>query len=110
MFINNLAASYNPTFQFEILWLIFSILIISFIVWLAIAIWVYKDAKKRGENGLLWLIIVLIGGLLGIVIWFLIRPPIGGKKSLPDRICPNCGRGIPFDANICPYCGKKFIK
>jgi hypothetical protein len=24
------------------------------------------------------------------------------------RMCPNCGRPIPFDANICPYCGKKF--
>jgi hypothetical protein len=28
-----------------------------------------------------------------------------GRK---DRICPNCGRVIPFDANTCPYCGKKF--
>jgi len=25
-----------------------------------------------------------------------------------DRKCPNCGRPIPFDANNCPYCGKKF--
>ncbi len=24
------------------------------------------------------------------------------------RYCPACGRVIPFDANICPYCGKKF--
>ena len=26
----------------------------------------------------------------------------------PQRYCPNCGRYIPFDAKICPYCGKKF--
>jgi len=24
------------------------------------------------------------------------------------RRCTNCGRAIPFDANVCPYCGKKF--
>ena len=24
------------------------------------------------------------------------------------RICPNCGRQIPFDARICPYCRKDF--
>jgi len=24
------------------------------------------------------------------------------------RMCPNCGRPIPFDANICPYCGLRF--
>lgn len=26
----------------------------------------------------------------------------------PERRCPNCGRPIPMDANICPYCSKKF--
>ena len=25
-----------------------------------------------------------------------------------DRLCPNCGRIIPFDSKICPYCRKKF--
>ena len=25
-----------------------------------------------------------------------------------DRRCPNCGRIIPFDSIICPYCGRKF--
>jgi len=34
-----------------------------------------------------------------------------GMQSQADhrgRWCTNCGRTIPFDANICPYCGKKF--
>ena len=26
-----------------------------------------------------------------------------------DRYCPECGRAIPFDAEICPYCGKQFL-
>ena len=30
------------------------------------------------------------------------------KSSEPDRRCPNCGQGIPFDAKICPYCSKRF--
>ena len=25
-----------------------------------------------------------------------------------QRRCTNCGRDIPFDSIICPYCGKKF--
>ena len=24
------------------------------------------------------------------------------------RRCPNCGRVIPFDSRLCPYCGKRF--
>jgi MFS family permease len=31
-----------------------------------------------------------------------------GQSPVPSRICPNCGRPIPFDANNCPYCGKNF--
>lgn len=33
------------------------------------------------------------------------------KKIKPhaDRHCPNCGRDIPFESKLCPYCGKKFI-
>jgi len=30
------------------------------------------------------------------------------SSSIPERMCPNCNKGIPTDANICPYCGKQF--
>ena len=33
----------------------------------------------------------------------------GQQDRQQERRCPNCGRGIPFDAKICPYCGKKFM-
>lgn len=29
-------------------------------------------------------------------------------QKIPERICPNCNKEIPNDANICPYCGKSF--
>ena len=86
--------------------------IIWFVIAILIAIWVYKDAEKRGSSGALWLIIVILTGIIGIIIWLVIRPPIGGKKDATvdtaDRRCPNCGRQIPMDAKVCPYCGKDF--
>jgi predicted nucleic acid-binding Zn ribbon protein len=78
--------------------------IIWFVVWILIAIWVYKDAEKRGKNGVLWLIIVILLGLIGLIIYLVVR----GEKSAPSRHCPNCGRAIPEDARSCPYCNKKF--
>jgi len=33
---------------------------------------------------------------------------LGEEKPKVNRNCPNCGRPIPEDAGICPYCGKKF--
>lgn len=87
------------------------IALIIFIIAIVLAIWVYRDAEKRGGSGALWLIIVIFTGIIGLIIWLVIRPPIGGKKvEGQDRRCPNCGRVIPMDANICPYCGKEFGK
>lgn len=86
----------------------FIFVIIWFVVFILIGIWVYKDAEKRGKSGVLWLIIVILLGIIGIIIWLAIRPPIGGEKQEPDRRCPNCGRAIPIDARICPYCSKNF--
>ena len=44
-----------------------------FIIAILIAVWVYRDAEKRGESGVLWLIIVLITGIIGLIIWLIIR-------------------------------------
>lgn len=85
--------------------------IIWLVIGILIAIWVYKDAEKRGSSGALWLIIVILTGIIGLIIWLVIRPPIGGapkSAAASDRKCPSCGRGIPMDAQVCPYCGKKF--
>lgn len=30
------------------------------------------------------------------------------KTNTSERYCTSCGRSIPFDAKICPYCGKNF--
>lgn len=78
--------------------------LVWFIIWILVAIWVYKDAEKHGKNGLLWLIIVILLGLIGLIIYLVVR----GEKTVSSRHCPNCGRGIPEDARSCPYCNKKF--
>lgn len=59
------------------------------------------------------LIILMSAGIY--YAWYLIFK--GVKKELKDifqpsnknnRRCPECGRIIPFDAKICPYCKKDF--
>lgn len=93
--------------------------VIGFIISIVIAIWVYKDAERRGSSGALWLIILLLTNILGLIIWLIVRPPIGGKQpqtstaaapppASTERRCPSCGRVIPDDARVCPYCGKNF--
>jgi len=50
--------------------------LVWFIIFILIAIWVYRDAEKRGKSGVLWLIVVILLGLIGIIIWLIVRPPI----------------------------------
>jgi hypothetical protein len=87
------------------------IYLLFLILWILIGIWVYKDAERRGKSGALWLIIVILLGWIGIIIWLIIRSPIKEKtvsRQESDRHCPNCDRSIPYDARTCPYCSKKF--
>jgi len=48
---------------------------IWFIIAILIAVWVYRDAQSRGMSGALWLIIVIIAGLLGLIIYIVVRKP-----------------------------------
>jgi len=48
--------------------------IVMFIVWIVLGIWVYKDAEKRGANGVMWLIVVILLGIIGLIIYLVVRP------------------------------------
>jgi hypothetical protein len=58
-------------------------MIISLVIAIALAVWLYKDAEKRGKNGILWVVLLIIGGVLFnfigviavLIIWLLVRPP-----------------------------------
>jgi putative membrane protein len=56
------------------------------VVFLIIAYLVYQDANKRGMNGLLWGILVLIPviGVLFLIIYIIIRET-GGQKAVPGE-------------------------
>ena len=88
--------------------------VVMLVIGILIAIWVYKDAEKRGSSGALWLVIVIFTGIIGLIIWLVVRPPLGGNPQQggmgSNRNCPNCGRPIPMDAQVCPYCGKNFTQ
>ena len=84
--------------------------------------WMYKYAEAyslyvlKDDNKILWaLLFILISIITPALVQIelnkhvgksIAKGPVTSKKS--DRRCPNCGRVIPEDSEICPYCGKKF--
>jgi uncharacterized membrane protein YhaH (DUF805 family) len=44
-----------------------------FVVWILLAVWVYRDAKKRGMEATLWLLLVLLTGFIGFIVYLIVR-------------------------------------
>lgn len=47
---------------------------IGFLINLLILVWVYRDANSRGANGCLWAVLVFFTGLIGLLLYVLLRP------------------------------------
>ena len=48
--------------------------LVSFVIAILLMIWVYKDAKARGQNAVLWLIQTFFFGIVALNVWLIIRP------------------------------------
>ncbi|MFX1357169.1 MAG: hypothetical protein ACFFA8_07765 [Promethearchaeota archaeon] len=56
------------------LWLMILIpVIIYYVVAILLCVWVYKDAKKRDMNAAVWLVIVILTGCIGCIIYLVVR-------------------------------------
>jgi RNA polymerase subunit RPABC4/transcription elongation factor Spt4 len=63
--------------------------------------YINRDAKRRGMSPLLWTIMaVIIPNALGIILYFLLRQPLGSA-------CPQCGNAVQTGFNFCPRCNNK---
>lgn len=106
-------------------------LIAWLVIFIVIAVWVYRDAESRRMSGGLWLIIVILLGLIGLIVYLIVRAdhPVGGTpppyaaypyapppaySPTPPAAaagaaatCRNCGSPLSPGAGFCPRCGAK---
>lgn len=67
-----------------------------------VAVYVYRDANKRGMNAVLWMLIALLTpSLLGLIIYLLVR------NNYSDLKCPNCDTPVEESYVVCPNCRTK---
>lgn len=65
-----------------------------------IGVFVYRDAKRRNMNALLWTLVALLApGFVGIIIYLVVR------TGYSDNQCGQCGSNVKEDYQICPNCG-----
>jgi len=81
-----------------------ALIILGFIVmflWFLLPTWVYIDSRQRGiRNPILWVILALISGPFGWLVYLITRP------AEPDAMnCPQCANELNGTRAFCPYCG-----
>ena len=73
---------FDTQHYFGVMWIGAILLGLAWIVIsIILCVWVYRDARQRyppeNPEPLLWLIIVLFIGIVGLIIYLLVRPEIG---------------------------------
>ncbi len=79
------------------------------IIWILVIVWVYRDAERRGMNGILWALLVFIGNIIGLIIYLILRSDAAfAPKSEPaTQTCPKCEKLVSSTYVFCPYCAAK---
>ena len=91
----------------------------------ALAFWIWRDARQRGAMSWFWAIAVLPFSIAAWAIYMMVRPPetleevhereveVAAREAELSRsgaTCPNCFKPIEPDFLICPTCMKKLKK
>jgi len=90
-------------------------------LWLSLIVWTFRDARARSRDVfaiLLATLMVVVFGPLGLLLYFLLRPPITlaelYERSLEEEAllqdleerprCPGCSRQVKDEWVLCPDC------
>ena len=83
----------------------FNVALLVAVLWLIpilVGVYVFRDAKQRGMNPILWtLVAVFAPSLIGLVVYLLVR---GNYSNLR---CPRCDAAVTEQFVVCPKCGAK---
>jgi hypothetical protein len=90
-------------------------------LWLSLIVWTFRDARLRSRDVfaiLLATLMVVVFGPLGLLLYFLLRPPVTlaelYERSLEEEAllqdleerprCPGCSRQVKDEWVLCPDC------
>lgn len=73
------------------------------VYWLTIAAWLYQAAVNTGFHGFLWFLLALVGNLLAVILFLLLR-------SFLRKQCGSCGKWQSRWSDYCSACGARLTQ
>jgi len=71
--------------------------------WLLSLGYVYADSRRRAMPCVLWVLVcIFVPNLLGFLLYFALRRPLGSP-------CSNCGNLIAHEQRFCSWCGNQYF-
>ena len=96
---------------------------------LLLAVWVFRDARRRDFLPAMWGLLTLIGNVVAWLVYMLVRTRGVGSRcprcgtalrmgfaycpacgAQVRRSCPACGHAAEDGWKVCPYCGRELPK
>ena len=96
---------------------------------LLLAVWVFRDARRRDFLPAMWGLLTLIGNVVAWLVYMLVRTRGVGRRcprcgtalrmgfaycpacgAQVRRSCPACGHAAEDGWKVCPYCGRELPK
>jgi uncharacterized membrane protein YhaH (DUF805 family) len=79
----------------------FLIIVLTFVLQIAILVWVARDAKTRGmDAAVIWMLFVFLVPVIGLLVYVFSRPQGVIVK------CAQCNNSRLQTLSVCPYCGR----
>jgi hypothetical protein len=76
------------------------------LAWLALAAWIYLDARGRGSAAALgWALLGLLAAPLALAVWLISRRAQGQDELTTLPVCPGCAADTVRGAAFCVRCG-----
>ena len=80
----------------------FIVLILIILLPFIVGVFVYRDAKQRNMNAILWAVVAALApAFIGLIVYLLVR---GNYMNLR---CPQCSTPVMESYVVCPKCGAK---
>ncbi|MGN0742993.1 MAG: zinc ribbon domain-containing protein [Candidatus Fimadaptatus sp.] len=90
---------------------------------LFIALWVFTDARRRGTHPALWGTLALLGNVVTLTVYLIVRPEVARCPACRAQVkprylfcpmcghrlrqaCPQCGEPLRDEWQFCPHCGR----